>query len=93
MLSGAFLLRILRHNTRASLRAMDDTTHSLDPVRYRYLLDLRATAVELLAGAEADSHPPAQDADSLARIRNLVHSLDRTINQLSRTLSRHSLPR
>lgn len=71
---------------------MDDTP-PLDPLRYRYLLDLRATAADFLRGAEAESHLPVQDPDSIQRIRDLVASLDRTISQLSRTLSHHPLPK
>lgn len=66
---------------------MDDIAFPLDPVRYRYLLDLRRTAQEFLLGAEAEAHLPSQDPASLARIRNLVAFLDRTIHQLSKTLS------
>lgn len=68
---------------------MDVTPFPLDPIRYRFLLDLRNTALELLAGAEAEAHLPIQDPDSLSRIRNLVSSLERTIAQLARTVPHH----
>lgn len=71
---------------------MDDNAFPLDPVRYRFLLDLRNTAKELLAGAEAEAHLPIQDRDSLMRIRNLVAFIDSTIEQLARTLPHHPLP-
>lgn len=91
-LTEAFNLGILRHNTHASLRAMDDDAFPLDPVRYRYLLDLRNTAKELLAGAEAEAHLPIQDRDSLLRIRHLVAYIDDTIAQIARTIPHHPLP-
>lgn len=65
---------------------MDDTP-PLDP-RYRYLLDLHRTAQGFLEGALSPEHSAVQDRDSIARIRELVSSLDRTIKQLSTTLQR-----
>lgn len=66
---------------------MDDTP-PLDPVRYRFLLDLHHTAQAYLEGALSPEHNAVQDRDSIYRIRELVSSLDRTIAQLSTTLRR-----